>query len=229
LVPLVPSRHWHRHFFYRKECLKTTWKLRVGLVAAVLLVPLLTRSLWVSTVASSLTCEEQVRAVDAILIDNFDRNYLLFERAATLYNAGHSTRVLLPAIAEPHADGPTVEQGFVAVMVRISHLKTTESIPVKQVEPISIGVAYQIRDYLTKEHIKSIMVVTTGLRAKRALLIYSSVLGRAGISVSCVPVFGTITPDTWTDTLHGIQEVTLQLVKLLYYRTYVLPFHSEAE
>jgi hypothetical protein len=219
-------REWHRLFFYRREGLRTTWKFRLATLAISLLVPFLTRSLWVPAIANSLTCREQVAAADAILIDNFDQNYLLFERAATIYNAGHSPRVLLPTIDTSGADGPTVEQGIVDVMVRIAHLKTMEIIPVRQTEPISLNVAYQIRDYLTKERIQSVMVVTSGLRAKRAWLIYDDVLGHAGVTVSCVPVFGTITPETWTNTLHGMQEVALQFLKLQYYRFYVLPFAS---
>lgn len=176
--------------------------------------------------AKSLTCTEQIQAVDAILVDNFDRNYLLFERAAALYNAGHSQTVLVPTLDARDADGPTVEQGIVDVMVGIAHLQRTVSIPVQEEEPISLNVAYQIRDYLTREHIRSVMIVTTGLRSRRARLVYDAVLGPAGVAVSCVPVFGTITPETWTKTWHGIQEVGLQFAKLQYYRFYVLPFDS---
>jgi hypothetical protein len=43
-----------------------------------------------------------------------------------------------------------------------------------------------------------------------------------------VPVFGTTTPENWTGTWHGIQDVALQFLKLSYYRMYVLPFERHA-
>lgn len=218
------SRPWHRHFFYRRQSLRTTWKFRLAILTSLLLVPSLSRSLWAPAFARSLTCEEQVGVSDAILVDNLDQNYLLFERAAALHNAGQGRRVLVPQIDTPGADGPTVEQGIVDVMVRIAHLKTIESIPVSTDEPISLNVAYQVREYVAREEIRSITLVTTALRARRAQMVYDTVLRQAGVSVLCVPVFGTITPETWTSTWHGIQEVGLQFLKLLYYRAYVFPF-----
>ncbi len=120
---------------------------------------------------------------------------------------------------------PSLEKGFADVMIRIAHLKNVEMIPVReQIEPISLNVAYQIRDYVTAEHIRSVLVVTAGFRAKRASLIYEAILGEAGVAVSCVPVFGRTTPENWIGTWHGIQEVVLQFLKLTYYRIYVLPF-----
>jgi hypothetical protein len=53
-------REWHRLFFYRREGLRTTWKFRLATLAISLLVPFLTRSLWVPAIANSLTCREQV-------------------------------------------------------------------------------------------------------------------------------------------------------------------------
>jgi hypothetical protein len=223
----VPN-HWYRHFFYRRQCLRTTWKFRLAAFAFLLLVPFLTRNVWVVAVATSLTCRENLKSADAILIDNFDQNYLLFERAASLRRAGYSQTVLVP-VADPRtADGPTVDEGIVEVMVRIAHLKDTISIPVGEKEPISLNVAHQIRQFLMQQDIHSVLVVTTGLRARRAQIIYDSVLGGAGVAVYCVPVFGTVTPDTWTGTWHGIQEVALQFLKLQYYRFYVLPFLQHA-
>ena len=226
----MPRPTWFRHFFYKKEVLKSTWKLRLVLAGVLLLITVPTRSLWTPSVGNSLTCEEQVRSADAILVDDFDRNYLLFERAAALYNARRSSRVLIlvPTLAVPTDDGRIIDGAIADFMIRIAHLKTTESVLVQEVEPISLNAAVQVRDYLMKEGIKSIMVVTSGFRAKRALLIYDEVLGRIGIAVSCVPVFGTITPETWTHTWHGIQEVGLQFLKLQYYRFYVLPFEWRA-
>ena len=97
-----------------------------------------------------------------------------------------------------------------------------EFIPIQEIEPISLNAAYQIRDFLTKVHLRSVIVVTDGFRSKRSALVYHAVLDPAGINVSCIPVFGQRTPKNWTETWHGIQEVAKQLLKLQYYRFYVL-------
>src|SRR5262249_14700400 len=83
--------------------------------------------------------------------------------------------------------------------------------------PISLNVAYQIRDFLTAEHLRSIIVVTSGFRSQRSSLVYHAVLDPVGIKVSCAPVFGQKTPANWTKTWHGIQDVAEQLLKLQYY------------
>jgi hypothetical protein len=101
-------------------------------------------------------------------------------------------------------------------------------IPIREVEPISLNAAYDIRDFLAKEHITSVAIVTPGCRSRRSALIYQRVLGDAGISPSCVPVFDQRTAENWTDTWHGVQDVTEQFLKLQYYRFYVLPFLADA-
>ena len=107
-------------------------------------------------------------------------------------------------------------------MSRLVRIQDPEIIPIRAIEPISLNAAYQIRDFLTKEHLRSIIVVTPGFRSKRSYLVYQAVLAPAGIKVYCMPVFGLETPENWTKTSHNIQEVTEQYLKLLYYRFYVL-------
>jgi hypothetical protein len=68
------------------------------------------------------------------------------------------------------------------------------------------------------------LVVTLGFRSQRSSLVYHAVLGPAGITVSCVPLFGEKTPKNWTQTWHGIQDVTEQWLKLQHYCCLVKPF-----
>jgi uncharacterized SAM-binding protein YcdF (DUF218 family) len=170
-----------------------------------------------------LTCQEHLNPADAILIDNFDQKYLLFERAASLYNSHYSSRVLVPTSSSEDPEAATLEMAIADVMIRIARLKSAEIVPVRQqLEPISLNVAYQIRDYLSAQHIRSVLVVTSGFRARRTGLIYKAILGEAGVAAFCVPVFGTTTPDNWTHTWHGMQEVALEFLKLNYYRILLL-------
>jgi hypothetical protein len=220
---------WIDLFFRRRQCLKTTWTFRVVFVLLATFILLSTRSLWAPPFARALTCQERLTPADAILIDNFGQDYLLFERAAALHNARYGSRVLVPTFSSTDPEASTLEKCIADVMIRIAHLKSAETIPVGQrLEPISLNVAYQIREYLRAEHIRSVLVVTSGFRARRAVLIYETILGEAGVAVSCVPVFGTTTPENWTRTWHGVQEVALEFLKLNYYRIYVLPFARHA-
>jgi len=174
-------------------------------------------------------CDERLVPADAILIENFDPDYLLFERAHALYKAGLASKVFVPTDASADGEESMVSAGIVEVMSRIAWLEARETIPVRGIEPISLNAAYQILAALERHHIRSVLVVAPGFRSRRSALVYSEVLGRAGIAVSCVPVFGTKTPATWATTWHGVQEVGEQFVKLQYYRWYVMPFYGSTQ
>jgi hypothetical protein len=107
-------------------------------------------------------------------------------------------------------------------MARVAQLQAPEILPIRMIEPISLNAAYQSRDFLTKENLRSVIVVTDGFRNQRSALVYHAVLDPAGIQVGYIPVFGQKTPKNWTTTWHGIEDVTGQLLKLQYYRFYVL-------
>ena len=217
--------HWTRHIFYRSQRTRTTWKFRAGLVAFVLLIGWLTRGWLSAVIADSLVCDASVAPSDAILVENFDPDYLVFERASRLRRAGVAGRVLVPVASnavtyEPNA----VAVGMSEVMARIARLGPVEMVPVREVEPISLNAAYDVLRFLEQERIQSVVVVTPLFRSRRSALVYGAALGRAGISVRCEPVQGLRGVDTWTETWHGLQGVGEQWLKLQYYRFYVLPF-----
>jgi hypothetical protein len=213
---------WKSHFIYSKQCIKTTWTLRLILLVCAVVVVWRGGGFWARAVAHSLVCDEQIVPADAILIENFDPDYLLFERAEALYKAGLASKVFVPTGASADGTESMVSAGIVQVMSRVAWLQKLETIPVREIEPISLNAAYQILAVLQKQHVRSVLVVAPGFRSERSALVYTSVLGRSGIGVSCVPVFGTKTPATWTATWHGIQEIAEQFIKLQYYRWYVL-------
>lgn len=209
---------------------------RVGLGLAIgcivcFVVLKLTSGLWVPGIGRGLTCDEQVGASDAILIENFDPDYLLFERAAAIEKAGLASRVLVPGEASSDPDVPNpVSIGFVEVMARTAHLRHVTFIPVREREPIAFGVAYQVRSFLVKNGIRSVILISPGFRSRRSALLNKAVLGEEAVTVNCVPVFSqAVTPATWTRTWHGLQVVSEQFAKLQYYRFYVMPFSSFAE
>ena len=219
------ASRWSRHFVYRTECLKTTWKCRLAILIFIILIASLTRGFWIPALGRTLTCKEEVGPSDAILVENFDPNYLLFERAAALEKAGLSAKVLVQTEAPRHDPevANTVSQGIAELMARVARVQDLEIVPTRYIEPISLNAAYQIRDFLTKEHLRSVIVVTPAFRSRRSSLVYRAVLRPAGVHVYCMPVLGEHTPENWTATWHGIEDVTEQFIKLQFYRFYVLP------
>jgi hypothetical protein len=204
------------------------WGLAVATLGAVTLK--LTSRLWTGAIGRALVCHEQLAPSDAILIENFDPDYLSFERAAALQKAGLAARVLVPGQASPDPNVPNpVSLGFVEVMSRVARLQHVTYIPVREREPFAFGVAHQVRSFLLKNGIRSIILVSPGFRSRRSFLVYQAALGGAGVRVGCSPAFPPGGgPETWLRTWHGVQNVVEQFGKLQYYHFYVLPFASPA-
>jgi hypothetical protein len=213
---------WYRHFFYRKESWRTTWKLRLILLVLVLVAVVGGRQFWERQIGESLVCDQQTPHSDALLLENFDTDYHIFERAEFLKRTGIAPRVFVPASAYDSGEFSSVERGTVELFTRIAGLKEYEQIPIRLIEPISLNAANQIREVLAKEHIQSVIVISPGFRSRRSALVYGTVLNPIGIRVSCDPVFGGVTPANWTDSWHGIQDVLEHFIKLQYYRFWVL-------
>ena len=115
------------------------------------------------------------------------------------------------------------QREFAESMARVARLPAIQTVAVETPqEPISINAVRQVRDLLIKEGIRSVVVVSPAMRSRRSELIYTAVLVPEGISVGCVPAFGTTNTENWLETWHGIQEVLEQYLKLQYYRIFVL-------
>ena len=215
---------WTRHLVYRVEHTRTTWEFRLGLLALVVLTVWLTSGWWAVAIARSLVCEANAAPSDAILVENFDPDYLLFERARQLRRAGLAARVLVPITTDPGTqEFNDVSLGIAQVMARISRVGDIEFIPVREIEPITLNAARDVHRFLDREHIRSVIVVTPLFRSRRSALVCEATLGRAGIAVRYEPVQGSRGVNTWTQSWHGIQEVLEQWAKLQYYRLYALP------
>jgi hypothetical protein len=216
---------WRRHFFTTRTYVKTTWKLRLAALLLVVLLVVATHALWVPAIGHSLVCAADVVPSDVIVIENFDPNYVLFERAAALHKAGLAPRTLVPVQASPDPAAPNaILAGMAEVMARYARLEAWEIVPIREIEPIALNGANQIRRRLEQEHVRSLILVTGALRSQRSSLVYRAVLGKAGMHFRCDPVVGATRPEHWTATWHSMQDVTEEFLKLQYYRFYVLPF-----
>jgi hypothetical protein len=198
--------------------------VRAALLLAAILIVVASTGWWTPALARSTVCaEDEDSFADAILLDTLDHDYLLFERAELLQQSGRGATVF--ALVNQSASGAPsrVEEAILDAMARIARLPAWHPIVFEEVEPISLNAARTVRDRLVAEQVSSVLLVVPVFRSRRSMLVFDTVLGEAGIRVSCVPVTGTKTPENWTDTWHGIQDVGLQLLKLQYYRFWVMP------
>ena len=219
-----PGLDWKWHFIQRKTSLRTTWKLRLLALGFVAFVVWVTRSVWSVQVGRSLVCSEQIGHSDGLLLDNFDPDYLVFARSAALQKDGVADKVFVPVqVSDDPEMPPSVSEGITELIAREAHVPKIERIPIQINEPVTLNAANQIRDFLTGDHVKSVVLVSPAFRSRRSFLIYNAVLRPAGIQVGCAPVFGITTVHNWMKTWHGMQSVALQFFKLQYYRFYVLP------
>jgi hypothetical protein len=197
-----------------------TWLALAAVVLCVCIAA--TREYWLRAAGNSLVCEQSAGPSDAILIDNVEANYSLFERAQRLEARGLSKVVLVPVLNSTSDEPGAVSLGFVHVMCGISRLRNCTTFDAPEREPISLNVARRCAGELRARGIRSVIVVTEGFRSRRAAEIYRGVFAPLGITVWIQPVFGSRTPDNWFRSWHGIQEVGLQFAKLWYYRLAVL-------
>jgi hypothetical protein len=224
--PSLWTGRWARYFVTRKEVVKTTWTFKAALIVSVVLVAYLTRPFWENAIAESLVCGQtgRLERADALLIDYLDPDLSLFGRASQLQGAGLSSRVIAPVDVDPTTGSiSTVAQAVIEVQARQARIDNLRTVRASDVEPYSLNTAFHIRQFAQENGIASVIVVTPAFRSKRSMMIYAAVLNRAGVSTQCAPVFRR-TVQGWTQTWHGIQDVTLQFMKLQYYRWYVLPF-----
>jgi hypothetical protein len=226
LTPSTRRSRWLRLVVVRKEVWKTTWAFRVVSIGLVCVLAYGTRPVWTRAVGESLVCSEphDVSRVDAAVIDDLDRDYLVFERARVLRQAGVTSRVLVPVEVLANGTPSPVSATIVQDLARLARVGDVETVPVDASEPISLNVALHVRQFLTDKGIRSVAVVTPRFRSERSMLIYRPVLEAVGVASYCVPVAGMRSPDTWAQSWHGVQDVALQFVKLQYYRFYILPF-----
>jgi hypothetical protein len=224
-MPSGSNNGWARFFVTRREVVKTTWTFRAGLLAALIVLAYLTGPFWTRTVALSLVCEQadHLERADALLIDGFESDYSLFGRARQLQEAGLSSRVVAPVTVLADGSISTVSETVIDALARLARLGNLTTVPISNVEPISLNTALHIKQYARENGITSMAVVTPAFRSQRSMMIYEAVLNPAGVSTQCAPVFDRGVQD-WPQTWHGIQEVALQFAKLQYYRWYVLPF-----
>ena len=224
----APARTWTRHLVHRSERLRTTWKLRLAVLALVGGLTWATAGWWTIGLARSLACQANKTPSDAIVVENFEvDNYLVFERAGELRRAGLASRIMVPVMADAGSGEPNaVALATANVVAGFARTGGFDVVPIREIEPISLNAARAVQRVAERDGLRSVIIVSPFFRSQRSALVYGATLGAAHIAVTCEPVEGMPGVQTWTATWHGIQNVAEQWLKLQYYRLFVLPFHQ---
>jgi hypothetical protein len=113
---------------------------------------------------------------------------------------------------------------IVDVMAGVAQLRELDIVAIQEIEAISLNAAYQIRDFLLRERIGSVIIVTPGFRSRRSALVYGRVLGRGRARRVLRP--GVRHPNGGHLEPHVARRAAVaeQYLKLEYYRFYILPY-----
>jgi len=216
--------HWKCHLIRRKEVWATTWRCRIGIAALLAAVLIPTRAFWLTRLGRSLIHDDTPSVSDVVVVENYDQEYLLFEAASRLLRTGVSGRLIVPTSIFRDSTIPgAVYQGFSEVMLRVARIEHAEILPVSHQEPVTLTVARQVADKLQHQGVRSVIVVSSGFRSRRTFEVYRKVLAPLDIRLTCMAARCSRTPENWWHSNHGVQQVFLEIVKLYYYRLFVLP------
>jgi hypothetical protein len=213
---------WKSWVLTKKQVTVTTWRFRLLVLAAVTAVLYFSYPRGLIAIGNLLLHEEPLKPAELILLENFNPEYAVFEEARKLVGAGYASRVLIPVRCDDGTGQPDpIEEGIVKVMIQAAGMRQFEILPLRHTEPVSLNAARQILAFLERRGIRSVLVVSPGFRSARSYLVYDRVLTPRGIRVECVAAGGPPV-NAWWRTFHGIQDTALELIKLLYYRFWVL-------
>lgn len=215
-------RSWN--LLYRKQVLKTTWKLRVFLLFLLIVFVLATGRFWLLLMSESLVHEDQMAPSDVILVESWENPFLAgLSHAATLQHdgyAGHAIVIrLIPRNNELISSDAT--ERIWQLYCMSAGLRNPEVVAVNQVEPITLNMARQIGKLLMGSPIRSVTLISPLFHSKRSLLSYREILEPLGISVRCTPISGAIDRYYWWKTNHDMLMVIEEFLKLQYYRIFL--------
>ena len=175
-------RFCRKHFIVRITTWKTTWKLRLLLFLLLGIIFFLFKGFFLEQMAASLVCVPGSTSVDAVIIENFDPNYLLFEAVSTLKREGLEAAVYVPVKFNRDRSGANlVSEGTARLLASLSRVGEYELIMIDEKEPIRLNAARQVREYLSGKGYRSVLLVSSGFCSRRSLMVYRRVFNESGM------------------------------------------------
>jgi len=131
-------------------------------------------------IGRSPACDATLAPSDAILVENFNADFLRYKRASELRRKRLVTRVLVLTWTNRGTEAPNdVALGIVQVVAKIGRIGAIKIVPTREAEPITLNAARDVQRFLERERIRSVIVVTPLFRSRRSALLYAATLGRA--------------------------------------------------
>jgi len=205
-------------------------KNRLVLILFILVVIGATYRLWLPLPATCLLMKDNIRKADCIVLLRGDA-YFRFKKAVELYDEGYSKRIVISILPEREEE----LREYYHFKNRVLGLK---DIPPKEFtlkafryfgkNPKGIlftdktvtstyDEAVATRDYMLKEKLRSLILVTSTYHTRRALMIFRMVFRGTGIKIyNCTARNEAYRPDSWWRSEKDVKAVSLEYMSIPY-------------
>lgn len=202
-----------------------SWSLSKLLITAALFILVWVIFAWVA--ARALFVKAELASADAIVVLSGSSAYIeRTQKAADLYRQGRAPLVLL---TDDHTRGgwSNTLQRNPYFVERATEELIREGVPAENIKIVpglassTHNEAVLLKDYATKQRMRSVLVVTSAYHSRRALHTIRQSFAGTGTTIGIDPAqMGAQTPSTafWWLQLEGWRSVGGEYVKLIYYR-----------
>jgi uncharacterized SAM-binding protein YcdF (DUF218 family) len=176
--------------------------------------------------ALALVIQVRIEPADAIVVLSGSAAYLERTRhAARLFREGNGLRVIVTNDRHPSGWSEQQQRNPLFVELAIDELRHS-GVPPERIEvvPRPVSDTYDevtaVREYVLRQQVRSILVVTSGYHSRRAWWTMRRVLRESGVTIgiaAVAPGWQTPNPLTWWCGVKGWESVAGEYVKMAYY------------
>jgi len=209
----------------KKKRLSALKKYLLLLCIVAIIVSLLSYKLILKSIGHYLIFAESPQKVNLIVIltgDDVPRGLA----ASEMYKAGYAGRIFRARGKIPDGYGRLINLGGKYIEERDNFKEMLRSLNVGKpaffTDDRETQSTYEearvVRDFLRKNHLKSIIIVTSKYHSRRAYLTFKSLLKKDGTKIiSCPTKYDEFDPNRWWQTREYTKDVLYEYQKLLFY------------
>ena len=97
-----------------------------------------------------------------------------------------------------------------------------KKLPVKPIDPVTFNLAKEVFKNLKSKGYKRIILISESYHSYRSKLAFEKAFQNSGIEISTIPAEMGITKDNWWKSDTGLSTTFSEIIKLIYYRLFVL-------
>lgn len=95
-------------------------------------------------------------------------------------------------------------------------------LPIEPIDPVTLNLARQVFKNLKSRGYKRIILISESYHSYRSKLAFERAFQNSGIEISTIPAEMGITKDNWWKSDIGLSTTFSEIIKLIYYRLFVL-------